>query len=78
DLAAWVAQLTRIAQTYPLGWGPTTDGLLAPQYVISRLAELVGPNGIFVGGVGQHQMWASQFLRFEEPRTWIASGGLGT
>ncbi|OKL51606.1 acetolactate synthase large subunit [Buchananella hordeovulneris] len=78
DLAAWVAQLNRIAQTYPLGWTATSDGLLAPQYVISRLAELVGPDGIFVGGVGQHQMWASQFLRFEKPRTWIASGGLGT
>ena len=52
---------------------------MSPQYVISRLAEVVGPeDSIWVTGVGQHQMWASQFLKFEHPRQWISSGGAGT
>src|SRR5699024_4663020 len=54
------------------------DGLLAPQHVISRLGEISGPDSIYVAGVGQHQMWAAQFINYEKPRTWMNSGGLGT
>ena len=78
DLTAWWARLDELRRTYPLGWTPTADGLLAPQHVISRLGEIAGPEAIYVAGVGQHQMWASQFIRYEHPRTWINSGGLGT
>jgi acetolactate synthase-1/2/3 large subunit len=78
DLAAWWRQLDDLRTTYPLGWTPTEDGLLAPQHVISRLGELSPSDTIYVAGVGQHQMWASQFIRYEHPRTWINSGGLGT
>jgi acetolactate synthase-1/2/3 large subunit len=46
--------------------------------VIQRLGQLTGPEAIYVAGVGQHQMWAAQFIRYEHPRTWINSGGLGT
>ncbi|MFD1504607.1 acetolactate synthase large subunit [Georgenia yuyongxinii] len=78
DLEAWWKQLDDLRQTYPLGWAPTEDGLMAPQHVISRLGEIVGPEAVYVSGVGQHQMWAAQFIRYEHPRTWLNSGGLGT
>ncbi|MFP3715170.1 acetolactate synthase large subunit [Puerhibacterium sp. TATVAM-FAB25] len=78
DLAAWWHQIDGWRETYPLGYTPTADGLLAPQHVIGRLGELAGPDAVYVSGVGQHQMWAAQFIRYEHPRTWINSGGLGT
>ncbi len=79
DLAAWWAQLDDWRSTYPLGYTPTHDGLSSPQYVIQRLGELNDPETtIFTSGVGQHQMWASQFIKYEHPNTWINSGGLGT
>ena len=78
DLAAWWHQVDDWRETYPLGYTATEDGLLAPQYVIERVGELTGPEGIYVAGVGQHQMWAAQFIRFERPNAWLNSGGLGT
>ncbi|MBV9292486.1 MAG: acetolactate synthase large subunit, partial [Frankiales bacterium] len=55
-----------------------SDGSLAPQQVIERLGRIAGPDAIYVAGVGQHHMWASQFVSYENPYTWINSGGLGT
>ena len=79
DLGAWWAQIDQWRATYPLGYAPTLDGLSTPQYVIQRLGELNDPmSTIFTSGVGQHQMWASQFIKYERPNTWINSGGLGT
>ncbi|HYN95770.1 MAG TPA: acetolactate synthase large subunit [Pilimelia sp.] len=78
DQADWWAQLDDLRERYPLGYEEPTDGTLAPQYVIKRLGELVGPDAIYVAGVGQHQMWASQFISYENPATWLNSGGLGT
>ncbi|TQL64851.1 acetolactate synthase large subunit [Rarobacter faecitabidus] len=78
DLGAWWRQIDDWRETYPLGYTATEDGLLAPQHVIQRLGQLAGPDAIYVAGVGQHQMWASQFIRYERPNTWINSGGLGT
>ncbi|UQU66151.1 acetolactate synthase large subunit [Couchioplanes caeruleus] len=74
----WWAQLNDLRQRYPLGYDEPTDGTLAPQYVIERIGELVGPDAVYVAGVGQHQMWASQFIRYEKPGTWLNSGGAGT
>jgi acetolactate synthase-1/2/3 large subunit len=74
----WWAQLNDLRTRYPLGWEEPEDGTLAPQYVIKRLGEIVGPDAIYVAGVGQHQMWASQFISYEKPYTWLNSGGLGT
>jgi len=54
------------------------DGSLSPQYVIERISAITGPEAIYVAGVGQHQMWAAQFVKYENPRTWLNSGGLGT
>jgi acetolactate synthase-1/2/3 large subunit len=78
DLTEWWTQLDDLRSRYPLGWDEHSDGTLAPQYVIKRLGEIVGPAGIYVAGVGQHQMWASQFISYEQPYTWLNSGGLGT
>ncbi|MEL7974251.1 acetolactate synthase large subunit [Isoptericola sp. F-RaC21] len=78
DLGAWWHQLDTWRETYPLGYSATDDGHLAPQHVISRLGELAGPDAIYAAGVGQHQMWAAQFIRYEHPRTWLNSAGLGT
>ncbi len=78
DLGAWWKQLDELRTTYPLGWTPTDDGRMAPQYVIQRLGELAGPEAIYVAGVGQHQMWAAQFIKYERPNAWLNSGGLGT
>src|SRR5690606_3113100 len=55
-----------------------SDGTLAPQYVIERLGQLVGPDAIYTAGGGQHQMWAAPFIKYEKPGTWINAGGLGT
>ena len=78
DLSAWWAQCNSWRTTFPLGFDEPDDGSVSPQYVIQRLGQIVGPDAIYVAGVGQHQMWASQFVRYENPRTWINSGGLGT
>ncbi|MEU4528047.1 acetolactate synthase large subunit [Micromonospora ureilytica] len=78
DLADWWTQLDDLRNRYPLGYDEPVDGTLSPQYVIKRLGEIVGPDAIFVAGVGQHQMWASQFISYEKPYTWLNSGGLGT
>ncbi len=78
DLSAWWTQLDDLRTRYPLGYDEAEDGSLSPQYVIERLGALSGPDAIFTSGVGQHQMWAAQFIRYEKPNTWLNSGGLGT
>jgi len=78
DLGAWKAQLDSWRTTYPLGYAEPDDGSLAPQYVIERIGQIAGPEAVYVAGVGQHQMWAAQFIDYEHPGTWINSGGLGT
>jgi acetolactate synthase I/II/III large subunit len=78
DLDAWKAQLGSWRSTYPLGYDEPDDGTLAPQYVIERIGKIAGPEAVYVAGVGQHQMWAAQFIDYEHPGTWINSGGLGT
>ena len=78
DLTGWWQQLDAWRETYPLGYDEPADGTLAPQYVIERLGKIAGPDTIFAAGVGQHQMWASQFIQYENPYTWLNSGGAGT
>ncbi len=78
DLSAWLRQMNSLKSSYPLGYDQLSDGSLSPQYVIERLGKISGPNAIFTSGVGQHQMWAAQFISYENPRTWLNSGGLGT
>ncbi len=78
DYEAWVAWLAGMKEKYPLGYDAPDDGSLAPQYVIERLGKIAGPDAIYTAGVGQHQMWAAHFVGYENPNTWINSGGLGT
>jgi len=78
DLTAWWSQLDAWRNTYPLGYTEPDDGSLAPQFVIERIGSLVGPDAVYVAGVGQHQMWAAQFISHEHPGHWLNSGGLGT
>ena len=77
DYEAWRTQVAQWKATFPLGY-THQDGLLSPQYVIERLGAISGPESVFVAGVGQHQMWAAQFVEYERPNSWITSGGLGT
>ena len=78
DYEGWVKFLAGVKQQYPLGYDAPADGGLAPQYVIERLSAIAGPESIYVAGVGQHQMWATHYVQYEHPNTWINSGGLGT
>ena len=78
DLSGWWRYLNRLRETYPLGWVEPTDGFMAPQEGISKLSSIAGSEAIYVTGVGQHQMWAAQFIEFEEPSHFISSCGLGT
>ena len=78
DRTAWRQQLAAWQEQYPYAYDQQPDGPLKPQFAIQRLYEAAGSDTIVVSGVGQHQMWASQFWKFNKPRTWINSGGLGT
>ncbi|CAB4532802.1 unannotated protein [freshwater metagenome] len=78
DLSTWLRQMNSLKETYPLGYDLPSDGSLSPQHVIERIGKISGTETIFTAGVGQHQMWASQFISYEHPRTWLNSGGAGT
>jgi acetolactate synthase-1/2/3 large subunit len=74
----WWRQLSAWRETYPLGYETPADGSLSPQYAIERIGRIVGPEALYVAGVGQHQMWTAQFIGYERPGAFINSGGLGT
>jgi acetolactate synthase I/II/III large subunit len=79
DLGPWWEQLNAWKAEHPLRSEQPADGPLKPQTVVRAIGErLAGKDAIVVTGVGQHQMWASQIIPFEHPRSWINSGGLGT
>ena len=78
DYSDWWKTVDHWTGTYPLGYTLPDDGTLSPQYVIERLSAIAGPDSIYAAGVGQHQMWSSQFVNFQKPRTWLNSGGAGT
>ena len=78
DYVEWWARLNDLRERYPLGYDEPEDGTLSPQYVIERIGAITGPEGIYASGVGQHQMWAAQFIKYERPNAWLNSGGAGT
>ena len=78
DLTPWLNEVYGWRSKFPLGYDKPSDGSVSPQNVIERIGKISGPDTIFTAGVGQHQMWASQFIGYEKPRTWLNSGGLGT
>ena len=75
--APWLERIERWKEEYPLTYDPGT-GEIKPQAVIERISEMTDGNAIIVTDVGQHQMWAAQFYRFNRPRSFLSSGGLGT
>ena len=78
DYEGWWREVEDWRATYPLGYAEPDDGSLSPQLVIARIGQIAGPEAIYASGVGQHQMWAAQFIAYERPNAWINSGGLGT
>jgi acetolactate synthase I/II/III large subunit len=78
DRTSWLGQLTEWQRRHPYVYDQKPGGALKPQYCVERLRALADEDTIVVAGVGQHQMYASQYWRFEKPRHWINSGGLGT
>jgi acetolactate synthase-1/2/3 large subunit len=79
NLDVWWKTINLWRDKYPLVYEePSVEGPLRPQHVIEAIAAKAAPGTIVAAGVGQHQMWASQHWKFDEPRTWINSGGAGT
>jgi acetolactate synthase-1/2/3 large subunit len=78
EIGEWWSFLNGLRERYPLGYTEPEDGKLSPQLVIKRIGELSGPEAIFAAGVGQHQMWSAQFIKYERPNSWLNSGGAGT
>jgi acetolactate synthase-1/2/3 large subunit len=78
NLSAWWAQIDQWRARKGFAYRPSTD-VIKPQYAIERLYALTKDRDTYITTeVGQHQMWAAQFYRFEEPNRWMTSGGLGT
>ena len=79
DRTAWKSRISGWQERFPLVYEPSTPGqALKPQFVIEKLRDATPADTIVASGVGQHQMWASQYWTFNHPYTWINSGGLGT
>jgi acetolactate synthase-1/2/3 large subunit len=78
ELAEWWKYVNGLVERYPLGYTHEDDGKLSPQHVIQRIGEISGPEAIYAAGVGQHQMWSAQFVKYERPNSWLNSGGAGT
>ncbi len=79
DRSVWKSTVSGWQEQYPLSYDqPSSGHPLKPQYVVEQLRDHTPDDTIVVAGVGQHQMWASQFWQFDHPYTWVNSGGLGT
>jgi acetolactate synthase-1/2/3 large subunit len=77
EFGRWRAHVAQLKARYPLNWNRETD-LIQPEFVLSTLNEITRGNATVTTGVGQHQMWAAQYLDFHQPRTWLTSGSMGT
>jgi acetolactate synthase-1/2/3 large subunit len=78
DRSEWLGTVAGWQRQHPLRYDQADGGPIKAQFVVEQLLEATEGEAIVVSGVGQHQMWASQFWSFSRPRTWINSGGLGT
>ena len=78
DRSEWLKTIQSWREDYAVGYEQDPAGPIKPQYVVEELYRITGGDAIIVAGVGQHQMWASQLWKYDKPRTWINSGGLGT
>ena len=75
---AWIGQIREWQAEYPMVIPESKDGVLHPQYVLSELNKIAKEDAVIVTDVGQHQMWAAQFLTHKKPHTIVTSGGAGT
>ena len=75
--SGWREHLGRMKKEYALDYD-RGSGLIQPHYVLEELNRLVGGEAVITTGVGQHQMWAAQYLDYKHPRTWLTSGSMGT
>lgn len=78
NLTTWWGLINSWLKDYPVKYEEPDDGTLAPQWVVEQISQAADPATIWVSGVGQHQMWATQLIDFQAPHQWISSGGLGT
>ncbi len=79
DSGVWKSRVSGWREQFPLHYEPSEPGeALKPQFCLENLRDMAPPDTILVSGVGQHQMWSSQYWHFEKPYTWVNSGGLGT
>jgi acetolactate synthase I/II/III large subunit len=79
DRAVWKQAISGWQENFPLHYEPHVPGdALKPQFVLEKLRDSSDEDCILVSGVGQHQMWSSQYWKFNHPYTWVNSGGLGT
>src|SRR6056297_123753 len=78
DAEAWRDRCEEWKETYPMTYATPDDEPLKPQFVVEAFDEATDDDTVVTTGVGQHQMWASQFWTYTEPRTWVSSHGLGT
>nr|GMD45945.1 acetolactate synthase 2, chloroplastic-like [Ipomoea batatas] len=76
DFSGWRQEVLEQKAKFPLSYKTFGDAI-PPQYAIQVLDELTNGNAIITTGVGQHQMWAAQFYKYQRPRQWLTSGGLG-
>ena len=75
DHKEWIDHIMELKETYPLNYDP---GVLSCPYIMEELDRITGGQAVITTDVGQHQMWAAQFFRYTQPRTFLTSGGLGT
>jgi len=79
DISDWKSRVSGWQEQFPLYYPPNEPGeALKPQFCLEKLRDLAPAGTILCSGVGQHQMWSSQYWHFNEPYTWVNSGGLGT
>jgi acetolactate synthase-1/2/3 large subunit len=79
DITPWRSRVNGWKEQFPLTYEPSEPGArLKPQFCLEKLRDAAPKNTILVAGVGQHQMWSSLFWKFNEPYSWVNSGGLGT
>jgi len=74
---SWSKQIEAWREERPMSY-EYADDVIKPQFVVEKLYEVTGGNAIIVTDVGQHQMWAAQYFKYDKPRDWLSSGGLGT
>ena len=79
DRVVWKQAISGWQENFPVHYEPHVPGdALKPQFVLEKLRDSSDEDCILVSGVGQHQMWSSQYWKFNHPYTWVNSGGLGT